>query len=377
MPNTHGHRGWGHIRRLPSGRYQASYIGPYDKATRHHPPTTYSVRELAERWLADERRLIEAGKWTPPATRTLAATAPAATVATYAEVWISERTLRPRTRADYESKLRLHIAPTPLGRTPITDLAPQAVRAWHAGLGDTHRTRNAHCYSLLHAVCETAVADQLLPSNPCQITGAMHAPTKRAPVIPTIPQLAALADAVPERFKVLILLKAWCGLRWGEVIELRRSDIDNDAEVVYVSRGVTHRKAECHVDTTKQKQAHTVVIPPHIRADVKHHLDVHTAKGDGALLFPPARGGCHLNDRVFRDYLQPALARAQIPATMRIHDLKHFAGTQTARVASLPETMARLGHRTVKASLIYQSVVSGRDAEVAAALSELAATEST
>jgi integrase len=375
MPNTHGHRGWGHIRRLPSGRYQASYIGPFDKGTRHHAPTTYSTRESAERWLAGERRLIEAGKWTPPATRTLAATAPATTVAAYAKTWIGERTLRPRTRDDYASKLRLHIAPTGLGRTPITDLSGQAVRAWHAGLGDTHRTRNAHLYSLLHAICETAVADGLMPSNPCTIRGAMNTPTKRAPVIPSIPQLAALADAVPERFKALILLKAWCGMRWGEVIELRRSDIDNDAEVVYISRGVTHRKANCHIDTTKQKQAHTVVIPPHIRADVKHHLDVHTAKGGGALLFPPARGGCHLNDRVFRDYLAPALAEAGIPPTMRIHDLKHFSGTMTARVASLAETMQRMGHRTVKASLIYQSVVSGRDAEVAAALSELATAE--
>jgi integrase len=377
MQNTHGHRGWGHIRKLPSGRYQAGYIGPYDKATRHHPPTTYGTRELAERWLADERRVIETGKWTPPATRTLAQAAPAITVAAYGQTWIAERKLRPRTRGEYEAKLRLHIAPTTLGRTPVADLTPQAVRTWYAGLGDEHRTRNAHCYSLLHSICETAVADQLLTINPCQIVGAMSTPTKRAPVIPTVAQLAALADAMPERFKALILLKAWCGLRWGEVIELQRGDLDNDAEVVYISRGATHRKGQCHIDTTKQKKAHAVVIPPHIRADVKHHLDVHTAKGAAALLFPPARGGCHLNDRVFRDYLNPALAKAGIKGGMRVHDLKHYAGTQTAKVASLAETMSRLGHRTVKASLIYQSVVSGRDAEIAAALSELAASSST
>jgi integrase len=224
MPNTHGHRGWGHIRRLPSGRYQASYVGPYDKVTRHYPPSTYGTRELAERWLAGERRLIEAGKWSPPAARTLAQTAPATTLAAYAKVWVAERKLRPRARDDYEGKLRLHIAPTPLGRAPITDLSPQLVRGWYAGLGDTHRTRNAHLYSLLHAIAETAVDDGLLDRNPCQIVGAMHSPARRAPVVPSIGQLAALADAMPERFKALILLKAWCGLRWGEVIELRRSD---------------------------------------------------------------------------------------------------------------------------------------------------------
>jgi integrase len=372
VANKSGHRGWGHIRKLPSARFQASYIGPHDKMVRHYSPITYTAREDAEHWLTNERRSIELNRWMAPALRRAEAKVKAITVGDYAATWIAERKLRPRTREGYQSLLRLHIAPTALGHTPIANLTPQAVRSWYSGLGDKHRTRNAHVYAMLHGVCATAVIDGLLASNPCQISGAMNTPTKRQPVIPTIPQLAALADAVPARFKALILLKAWCGLRWGEVTELRRGDIDNDCEVVYISRAVTHRKGQCHIDTTKQKKAHAVVIPFHIRADLKHQLDVHVAKSDGALLFPPARGGCHLNDRVFRDYLDPALEKAGIKDGMRVHDLKHFAGTQTARVASLAETMSRLGHRTVKASLVYQSVVSGRDAEVAAALLELA-----
>jgi integrase len=372
MANTTGHRGWGHIRKLPSGRFQASYIGPHDRMVRHYSPHTYTARQDAEHWLTNERRTIEQDRWVAPALRAAEAEVKAVTVADYTARWVAERKLRPRTRAGYEATLRLHIAPTALGRTPVASLSPQAVRAWYAGLGDSHRTRNAHCYAMLHAVCATAVIDGLLSTNPCQISGAMNTPTKRQPVIPTIPQLAALADAMPERFKALILLKAWCGLRWGEVTELRRGDIDGDVEVVYVSRGVTHRNGQCHIDTTKQKRAHAVVIPPHIRADLKHHLDVHVAKGDAALLFPPARGGCHLNDKVFRDYLEPALKTAGIKDGMRIHDLKHYAGTMTAKVASLRETMSRMNHSTVKASLVYQQVVSGRDAEIAAALSEMA-----
>jgi integrase len=372
MPNTNGHRGWGHIRKLPSGRFQASYMDPHAKEVRHYAPMTYTARVDAEHWLIDERRSMELKRWVAPAQRRAEAKIKSESVADYTERWIAERKLRPRTREGYESKLRLHIAAKALGRTPIAALTPQVVRSWYSGLGDVHRTRNAHAYAMLHAVCATAVGDGLLKANPCQITGTMTTPTKRQSVVPTIPQLAALAAGVPERFTALILLKAWCGLRWGEVTELRRKDIDGDAEVVYVSRGVTHRKRKCHIDSTKQKKAHVVVIPPHIRADLKRHLDVNVAKDGEALLFPPTRDGCHLNDRVFRDYLDPALVKAGIKDGMRVHDLKHFAGTQTARVASLAETMSRMGHSTVKASLVYQQVVSGRDAEVAAALSELA-----
>ena len=48
---------------------------------------------------------------------------------------------------------------------------------------------------------------------------------------------------------------------------------------------------------------------------------------------------------------------------MRLHDLRHFAGTMTAQVANLVETMDRLGHSAPNASLRYQSQVTGRAAE--------------
>jgi integrase len=57
---------------------------------------------------------------------------------------------------------------------------------------------------------------------------------------------------------------------------------------------------------------------------------------------------------------------------VRIHDLRHFSGTQVARVGNLVETMNHLGHSTVSASLRYQHMVSGRDVEIANQLSALA-----
>ena len=55
----------------------------------------------------------------------------------------------------------------------------------------------------------------------------MNPPTKRKAIIPTIIELEALADKLGSdpktaRFRVLVLLSAWCGLRWGEVSELWR-----------------------------------------------------------------------------------------------------------------------------------------------------------
>jgi integrase len=69
-----------------------------------------------------------------------------------------------------------------------------------------------------------------------------------------------------------------------------------------------------------------VIVPPHIRGDLLHHLDTYVGEDPTVQLFPAVRG-CHLNDRVFRDYLAPAL-KAIGHEDMRIHDLRHFAGTQ-------------------------------------------------
>jgi integrase len=58
---------------------------------------------------------------------------------------------------------------------------------------------------------------------------------------------------------------------------------------------------------------------------------------------------------------------------VRVHDLRHSAGTMTALTgATLAETMARLGHSTPKAAMLYQPVASGRAEAIAAGLSRLA-----
>jgi integrase len=363
-----GRRGWGRIRKLPSKRWQANYVGP--DLMRHNAPVTFTAKMDAERWLSDERRLIERDDWTPPAARAVVKRAKGVAVGEYATAWLAQRPLKHRTRAHYAALLANHIATSTLGAVPLKNLTPQAVRAWYAALDPTHKTARSHAYSLLHSICATAVADGVVADNPCAIKGAMTTTRQRQPVILSVEEMAALAEAIEPQLKALVLVSAWCGLRWGEVVELRRKDVSVDASVLSVGRAATHRGG-CRIDTPKSGRPRVVVVPPHIRPDIEAHLAAHVAKDGDALLFPPARGGCHLNDKVFRDTLAPAL-KAVGRTGLRVHDLRHFSGTQVARVGSLIETMSHLGHSTVGASLRYQHMVDGRAIEIAEALSKLA-----
>jgi integrase len=378
MVGKGGRRGWGWIR--PSGRQGKRWHASYQhEGARHNAPHTFGAKIDAEFWLNQERRLIDVDAWTPPAQRIAEGRAKAVPLREYAQRWIAQRTvngrpLKPRTRAQYELLLAGDL--DPLANMPITGITPGVVRSWHAAMGDDAPTMRAHAYGFLRAVLATAVSDELIQANPCQIRGATKVQRKRTPVVLDVSEVAALADVIePQRFRALILISAWCGLRWGEVIELRRKDFDKDCAVILVARGATHRHG-CFIDTPKTGKGRAVVVPPHIRLDIQHHLKEYVGRGREELLFPPARKGCHLSDRTFRASFTKALKTigrdGKTKPRPTIHDMRHFAGSQTARVGNLAETMARLGHSTVSASLLYQQAVSGRDAAVAEALSKLA-----
>ncbi len=157
-------RGWGWIRKLPSKRFQASYVGPDDN--RHYATLTFTQRLDAERWLSDERRLIERDEWSPAAARAAAKKVRSVSVAECTQAWIDHRSLKPRTRNSYQALLDRHIAGSAIGTVALKDLTAEAVRSWYRDLGPGHPTINSHAYALLHAVCSTAVGDGVLVSNP-------------------------------------------------------------------------------------------------------------------------------------------------------------------------------------------------------------------
>ena len=235
-------RGFGRIRQERSGRYSAAYVGP--DARLHHAPRTYASEHDAEGWLAGERRKMDLGTWGA------VERSDAVTLRAYADKWIEQRSLRPRTRAHYESMLERLILPE-LGDAKIVTLTPAKVREWHAGLGDSHPTRNAHAYALLHAICATAVQDEVLDANPCRIRAAMQTKRRRDVNILTPTEVNQLAAKMPANLRASVLLAAWCGLRWGETSELRREDVTADCATLRVRRAVTYRSGEFHVGPPK------------------------------------------------------------------------------------------------------------------------------
>ena len=387
MAKVKPRRRFGQIQRLPSGRYRARYSDPEGRLTtngeplRHSATHTFDTIEDAEAWLTDERRLVSAGEWSPPADRIAArlAKADAVTFGPYAESWLRVRDLKPRTTALYRSLLDRLVLPTFAG-APLDAITSSDVRDWYSGLGSKTPTQRSHAYALLRTILAQAERDELISRNPASIRGASSS-RRVHPVRPlTLQELDDLVAAMPKDRRVMTLLAAWCALRFGELTELRRKDIDLKAGVIRVRRAVVRVDGETIVGTPKSGAGvRDVAIPPHILTAVRQHLADHMG-GREALLFPSADGG----------HLAPSTLYGRRPSTtrtghgfyaareaigrpdLRWHDLRHTGAVLAAYTgATLAELQARMGHSTVNAAMRYQTAAADRDKAIANALSRL------
>ena len=361
-------RGFGRLRKLPSGRWQAAYTGP--DGVLYTAATTFDYEDAARGWLSRERRLIEADEWTSPESRRRTVTARGRTLAAYADLWLDQRTIKPRTRTHYRSLLDHQILPA-LGSLTLKGITPEAVRAWHAGMGKATPTLRAHAYGLLRTILGSAVEDELIRVNPCHIRGAGNAKRVHQIKPASVEELSLIVDNMPPRYRLMVLLASWCGLRFGELAELRRSDIDVANRRVKIRRGVVRAAGETIVGSPKTAAGvRDVAIPPHLMPMVEEHLAAYTARARNGLLFPAATGGNLAPSSLYRVFY-PAREAAGRP-DLRWHDLRHTGAVLAAQTgATLAELMARLGHSTPGAAMRYQHAAQDRDAEIARRLSEL------
>ena len=222
--------------------------------------------------------------------------------AAYSTRWLANRDLRPRTRQTYKHILTRRLLPT-FGEHQLAAIAPQDVRDWHSELLPGKPAMRSQCYALLRAILNTALSDELITANPCRIRGA--GATQRARKIrpATVHELAELTAAMPDRLKLAVPLASWCALRFGELIELRRGDIDINDEVIRFRRAAAkahRRQRRTHHRRTKEPRRNPQHQHPATPTrTVEDHLTKHVAPQRDALLFPSIPGGTHHLTLVF------------------------------------------------------------------------------
>lgn len=267
--------------------------------------------------------------------------------------------------------------PKALAATKLADLAPLVIQQW---VDESARTRSVGTarkrYKVLHAALGQAVRWRLLLENPCD--GVTPPATDQDEMLAlTEAQTAALLTELqggPWRSAALVTVTT--GLRRGELLALRWSDVDLARAELHVRRTVdeVNGKALAY-KAPKSGKPRTVALMAATVAELGAHKAAQAAERlaakewhDHGLVYPHRRG-----ESWRPTSFSSAWARARISAgerfdCLRWHDLRHTHATQLLRAGvDVASVSARLGHRSPLVTMQVYAHVLADAGEIAVA----------
>lgn len=379
-------RGFGSIRKIPSGRFQARYVGP--DGERYAAPSTFARKGDADAWLARVQTQIAMGEWRSPEEierqeRAYEAEARRASLlfSDWADEWLASLPSlgrSPKTIQTHTYRMRRLL--DEFGSRPLAQITPADVSAWYSRTWEESGPGVARpVYMTLSTMMSAAKRQRLIEENPCQIPGAQdHKPTGEAHrQVATPAEVHAAAAAMPPDLALATHLAAWCQLREGEIIGLQRRDINLDAATLTVARQVQYLTGEGPRSLPPKSEAgtRTLSIPSRILPLIQTHLDIWTGPAPDDFVFHRTndqRAPIHPNS--LRNAWNRARKAADIPQ-FKFHDLRHTGLTIYAQQgATLAELLHRGGHSDVSVALRYQHASRERDAALASLMDKEIAT---
>ncbi len=271
---------------------------------------------------------------------------------TQAERWYATTAaLKPTTRRDYRSLLDNHVLPR-FGDWPLAGVDTLAVKEWKAAMvsGGLGGKRAGKAMQVLSLVLASAVEGGRLARN---AAAGVKLPKvqRREMLFLEAAQVEALTAAVDPRWRVLVLLSAYTGLRPCEVVALKVKRLDLLRGTVRVAEAAPEVAGRLEWGSVKTHEARTTHLPRFLRDELAAHL-VDQDHGPDALVFTAARGGPIRESKWVPGYFKPAVRTAGLPEALRWYDLRHTAASLLIREgASIKAVQKQLGHATAAITL--------------------------
>lgn len=355
-------RSFGAVRKLPSGRFQASYS---IDGVRYNAPDTYKTKTDANLYLNTIDSDITRQSWRAPVKSELS-------LAAYAPRWLKNRDdIKETTRDLYESQLRLHILPA-LGQYRLPAITPGLIATWNSEMKVKGPTVAAQSYRLLRTLLNHAISEGLLQVNPCTLRNAGNPKVKREEIMPEVWEVEAIMANTPERYQALVSVLAWGGLRIGEALALTRDSFNPKTGDLHIGARVYRlSKGKIDLDTPKtERSTRDIVLPDSVRLQLTQHLERFTKPGPQGLIFEANKGG-FLSASTFREIFMAARERAGVRPVIYVHSLRAFAATiATQQGATTREVMDVLGHTSPDVAMRYQRATDERRRDLASKLDQ-------
>lgn len=352
------------------GTWQARYRdGAGQQRSRNFPS-----KAKAERFLREVRTDVARGTYIDPRSGSVR-------LSQWCEEWLAgAHNLKPKSRLLYEQALA-HILPA-VGQHRLDRLSPAHVDAYlaarlRAGTAPSSVHRE---YRTLTRALNVAVARGKLLKSPMALVASPLVPHEEMRFL-TAKQLDHLADTIDKRYRVLVLVAGWGGLRWGELAGLRTEDVDVARSRVHVVQQLDPQGRVVSGPKTLRGRR-WVTLPATVTVELAAQVD----GLDPGFVWRAARGGplIHSNflgwterkdvpgevDRPGRGAWRRALVAAGLDLHTRPHDLRHTSAALAIKAGAHPKALQeRMGHRSIQTTLDrYGHLYEGMDEALAADL---------
>jgi integrase len=252
---------------------------------RRLPKKTFRTLAEAKRHLDAVRTDVQRGTYVDATDKT--------TVAEYARSWSDSRPYRKNTKKLMDNLITVHLEGTTLGGRPMVKVKPSEVQSWI-----TERAKLLAASSLrrmvgqLRSIFASAVLDGARRDNPVLPARRLALPQAEQPkLIPlTVEQVRALAAAMPERYRALVLTQAGLGLRISEVLALRAADVDFLRRNVQIEHQLERETLRRVVTKTPQSRRE-IPLPTMVSEALAAHIANYPLAEDGSVFTQGPHGG--------------------------------------------------------------------------------------
>ena len=360
----------GSIYKRKDGSYAAQLSGEGKRFTKY-----FKTRREAQAWIDETRNQIRNGLSLPGAQVTMSA---------YLEQWLEtvKSNLRPNTHAQYGQIIRGHIMPR-LGKVCMKDLRPDMIQTlYNQKLSDGASGRTVQMiHAVLHHALDQAVKWGLLGRNPADAVVRPKSRRTEMKVLDDMQVRTLLLIAKGSRYEVLFQVAVTTGLREGELLALKWSDLDWKTRRLQVQRQVQRQKGKGIVYTEPKSAAgrRSVVLGTGTIEKLREHFQTQQLERqvvgdqwqDHDLIFPSVVG-TPLDHRNVLKVFKEFLVQAGLPK-VRFHDLRHTAATLMLQEGVHPKVVQeRLGHSDISLTLnTYSHVLPSMQEEAAEAVDNL------
>ncbi|WP_432020695.1 tyrosine-type recombinase/integrase [Streptomyces sp. 1222.5] len=329
------------VQKRPNGKWRARYRDEAGKEHARH----FGKKVDAQRWLDEVSASVLTGQYVDPRAGRI-------TFRAYAEQWRHAKPHRPTTQVKAEQHLRVHAYPA-FGDRAVARIRRSDVQGWVTSLEkdgmkpSTVRTT----FNTVRAVFRAAVSDRVIAVSPCTDVDLPEVPRRK--VVPlSVGQVRALTEAMPARYRALVVTGAGTGLRPGELFGLQVRHVDFFKRQLHVEQQVQQaRGGTTRVCPPKTKESERVIPLPDV---VLHALVAHLKEfpaGPDDFLFQDPKGGPVVATRLMDSAWRPARQKVGMPE-VTMHQLRHtYASLLIAAGESVKVVSERLGHTNAAMTL--------------------------